>query len=138
MAISTNITNRIALEVVTASCFVGGGAFAGAALGPVGTAGGALFGATSFLARRGTVELCKKIVNLGDPRLNQATRIMFFAIQLFAIVGSGMLALTLAGFTITVGSTVSLTLLSTIGFVFVHSILECCCGDFKAPVGGPS
>jgi hypothetical protein len=134
MPISLHTSNHIALELVRGGCFVGAGAWAGVvAGGPIGAAGGALFGVTFSVVSHGVSVICTKIFNLKDPAANQAAVIVSLAMAFFAAVAAGMGALTLAGFTITLGSACALGVWTLFLGIVLTSGLACCFGKFDAP-----
>lgn len=134
MPISLNTSNQIALDLVKAGCITGGGAYAGLVVGgPIGAAGGALFGATSYIVSNSVSVVCTKIFNLKDPLANQAAVIVSLVIAFFATAAAGMGALTLAGFTITLGSACLLSVWTLFLAAILHKGLDCCCGKLDAP-----
>ncbi len=129
MAINTSISSCIALNLVSVGFSVGGCALVGSSFTPVGAAASALFGAISYIAGAGARWACIKIFNLDNQAVAQAAEIVILVAGFFARIGAGLFALTLAGFTITIGPAIAFSLVSLISTVFLFYGLRCCCGD---------
>lgn len=119
--------NGVASEMVVAGASVAGGALAAAALGnPIGAAGGAVFGATSFVVYRPINFVCTKVFNTDSQAASLVSKIVSAVAGFFATAGVAMGVANLMGYSITFGSALALSAVSmgiTIGIAIAALLI---------------
>ena len=124
MSLSVNTAHTLSKHLLSGGLWTAAGALAGAA-SSVTAVVGAAFGAVNYCASALTSQICNRILNVDHPQTSSITKTAAKILTIFLTLAATVFSMVSAGYPITFGTAVLLTIGS--GFtVFIPAVMVGC------------